>query len=58
IIAKITRDRMMTEYSNHYPHYYFEKNMGYGTKEHLLALNTYGPCVIHRKSFAPIKDMI
>jgi len=30
----------------------------YGTQEHLLALNTYGPCLIHRKSFAPIKDII
>lgn len=58
IVAKVTRDRMMKEYSNQYPYYHFEKNMGYGTKEHLVSLNTYGPCPIHRKTFAPIKDMI
>ncbi|PKR87040.1 ribonuclease HII [Heyndrickxia camelliae] len=58
IVAKVTRDRLMKEYSNQYPQYHFEKNMGYGTQEHLLALNTYGPCLIHRKSFAPIKDII
>ena len=58
IVAKVTRDRMMAEYSEQYPYYYFEKNMGYGTKEHLDALNTHGPCPIHRKSFAPIKDMV
>lgn len=58
IVAKVTRDRMMKEYSNQYPYYHFENNMGYGTKEHLLSLNTYGPCPIHRKSFAPIKDMV
>jgi len=58
IVAKVTRDRMMKDYSKQFPHYHFEKNMGYGTKEHLLALNAYGPCLIHRKSFAPIKDMV
>lgn len=56
IVAKVYRDRLMKEYSKQYPMYHFEKNMGYGTKEHLQAIYTYGPSPIHRKSFAPIKD--
>ncbi|WP_433749685.1 ribonuclease HII [Falsibacillus pallidus] len=58
IIAKVTRDRMMIDYDAQYPGYGFSKNMGYGTKEHLDGLQKYGPSPIHRKSFAPIKDMI
>ncbi|WP_425415017.1 ribonuclease HII [Pseudobacillus wudalianchiensis] len=57
IVAKVTRDRLMTEYAQRYPHYAFEKNMGYGTAEHLEGLNVSGPCEIHRKSFSPIKEM-
>jgi ribonuclease HII len=57
IIAKVTRDRMMKELGRRYPQYGFEKHMGYGTKEHLLALEQYGILQEHRKSFAPIKDM-
>lgn len=56
IIAKVTRDRMMKEFSNQYPFYRFEQNMGYGTKDHLDALGKFGVTPIHRKSFAPIKD--
>jgi ribonuclease HII len=58
ILAKVTRDRMMKEYAFQYPQYGFEKNMGYGTKDHLQALSAYGISPLHRKSFAPIKDMI
>ncbi|MBS4172498.1 ribonuclease HII [Bacillus sp. FJAT-49736] len=58
IVAKVTRDRMMKRYSEKYPQYHFESNMGYGTKEHIDALHTYGPCPIHRKTFAPIKEMV
>ena len=54
ILAKVTRDRIMKEYDALYPEYNFKKHKGYGTKEHLEALNTYGPCPIHRKSFAPV----
>ncbi|WP_204551915.1 ribonuclease HII [Bacillus ectoiniformans] len=57
IIAKVTRDRLMADYAEVYPEYRFEKNMGYGTKDHLEGLDQYGPCTIHRKSFAPVKDM-
>ena len=57
IVAKVTRDRMMKEYAKEYPHYGFEKNMGYGTSVHLDALDTYGLTPWHRRSFSPIKEM-
>ena len=56
IIAKVTRDRMMTELSAKYPQYDFHRHKGYGTKEHRSALERYGPCPIHRKSFAPVME--
>jgi ribonuclease HII len=55
ILAKVTRDRMMLEYSKQYPLYKFEKHKGYGTKVHIEALKVYGACPIHRKTFAPVK---
>ena len=58
IVAKVTRDRFMEEMDKKYPEYGFTKHKGYGTKVHLEALKKYGPCPIHRKSFAPIKNMI
>lgn len=58
IIAKVTRDRIMEAYASTYREYGFEKHSGYGTKEHQLALQRYGICPIHRKSFAPIKAFI
>ena len=51
IIAKVTRDRQMEELHKLYPEYNFYKNKGYGTKEHIEALLTYGPTDIHRKTF-------
>lgn len=51
IIAKVTRDRMMTEYDKMYPGYGFAQHKGYGTKAHVEALKEYGPSPIHRKSF-------
>lgn len=56
IVAKVTRDRLMSEYADKYPGYAFEKNAGYGTKEHLAGLDQLGPCAIHRKTFAPVKS--
>ncbi|WP_100330894.1 ribonuclease HII [Bacillus xiapuensis] len=58
IIAKVTRDRLMKKYSLTYPHFGFDKNMGYGTKEHLAGLREFGPCPIHRTSFSPVKEMM
>ncbi len=55
IVAKVTRDRMMTRYALRYPHYRFETNMGYGTKAHQRGLDRYGICDIHRRSYKPIK---
>lgn len=51
IIAKVTRDRMMVEYNRMYPGYDLASNKGYGTKVHMEALRTVGPCEIHRKTF-------
>lgn len=58
IIAKVTRDRIMEEYAELYPHYSFATNAGYGTKEHLEAIRQHGITPIHRKSFAPVSDHI
>lgn len=56
IIAKVARDRLMTMYSHIYPEFGFEQNDGYGTKQHLQALDTVGRTKIHRLSFAPVKN--
>ena len=55
IIAKVTRDRMMKKFDLKFPGYGFSSNKGYGTREHLNALNNLGPCSIHRLTFAPIR---
>ena len=56
IVAKVTRDRMMQECDLVYPQYGFGTQMGYGTKDHLAAIQKHGPCPHHRMSFAPIKQ--
>ncbi|WP_141431193.1 ribonuclease HII [Bacillus sp. 03113] len=58
IVAKVTRDRMLSKIGEQYPEYGFSKNMGYGTKEHLDAIEKYGITPYHRKSFAPVKNYI
>lgn len=55
IIAKVTRDRIMREMHEKYPAYGFDRHKGYGTKLHMNSLQKYGPCAIHRKSFAPVR---
>lgn len=55
IIAKETRDRLMREYHQQWPQYGFEQHKGYGTAQHLAALEQHGPCSIHRYSFDPLK---
>jgi ribonuclease HII len=58
IIAKVTRDRMMLEFDKQYPQYGFKNNKGYPTSEHLYAINLFGPCEIHRKSFGPVSKKL
>ncbi|MFR4223313.1 MAG: ribonuclease HII [Akkermansia sp.] len=57
VLAKVTRDRMMTEADASYPQYGFAKHKGYGTKAHMEALRRHGPCPLHRRSFAPVSQM-
>ena len=58
IVAKVERDRMMEEYDRAYPEYGFAHNRGYCTAGHLRALEQRGPCPIHRRSFAPVRDYL
>ena len=58
IIAKVMRDRLMVQYAEIYPEYGFEKHKGYGTKQHMEALHKHGPCPLHRKSFAPVAQLL
>lgn len=55
IIAKVARDQLMTDYAELYPHYGFERNSGYPTKQHREALIEHGVTPIHRRSFAPVR---
>jgi ribonuclease HII len=57
IIAKVTRDQLMKGYHQEWPQYGFDSHKGYGTKKHLLAIEKYGPCPIHRMSFEPLKSL-
>ena len=53
ILAKVTRDRMMREYDQEFPQYGFANHKGYATREHLDAIEEFGYCPIHRRSFHP-----
>lgn len=53
IVAKVTRDRLMDALHREFPQYGFARHKGYGTPEHLGAIERYGPCAQHRRSFAP-----
>lgn len=55
IVAKVTRDRLMARMHLTWPHYGFANHMGYGVKAHLEAIRAYGPCPLHRMSFAPLR---
>lgn len=54
IIAKVTRDRLLEELHQEFPQYGFAAHKGYGTPEHLEALRVHGPCIHHRRHFAPV----
>ena len=58
IVAKVTRDRLMARLAADYPGYGWERNAGYGTAEHRAALARLGPCVHHRRSFRPIRELL
>ena len=55
IVAKVVRDRMMRRLAASFPEYGFEKNAGYGSRQHLAALDRFGPTPVHRMSFAPLR---
>ena len=57
IVAKVTRDRIMFDHARTYPGYGWERNKGYGTPEHQRALAELGPTPLHRRSFAPVRQL-
>ena len=58
ILAKVTRDRLLIELDAQYPQYALARHKGYGTRLHQSALQSIGPCEIHRKSFKPIRALL
>ncbi len=58
VIAKVTRDREMRRLAEIYPEYGFDSNKGYCTRKHIEALNKYGPLPVHRRTFAPVRDLL
>ena len=58
IIAKVTRDQQMQVLHTQYPQYRFNQHMGYPTEAHMQALKQFGPCEEHRRTFAPVRDLI
>ncbi len=58
IIAKVIRDQQMQDLHLRHPQYGFNQHMGYPTEVHIQALRQYGPCVEHRRSFSPVRELI
>jgi ribonuclease HII len=58
ILAKVYRDRDCLLLDAQFPHYGFAKHKGYGTAQHLAALQAHGPCPAHRRSFAPVRQSL
>jgi len=58
ILAKVERDKAIKELHQMYPQYGFDKHKGYLTKEHMEALERFGPCPIHRKTYAPVRKIL
>ncbi len=54
ILAKVSRDRWCSDLHAQFPHYGFDQHKGYGTAQHMAALNKFGPCPEHRSSFSPV----
>ncbi len=57
IVAKVFRDRLLTEWDSEYPAYGLGRNKGYGTPEHKAALDRWGPTPLHRRTFAPVRQL-
>lgn len=57
VIAKVHRDRLMRALHLDYPAYGFDRHKGYGTAAHQAALRRHGPCALHRRSFAPVREL-
>jgi ribonuclease HII len=58
ILAKVARDEAMLKYHEQFPNYGFAENKGYLTEFHLATLRQFGPCPIHRKHYAPIRELL
>jgi ribonuclease HII len=58
IVAKVARDRVMVDLAQHHPGYGWERNAGYPTPGHLAALHALGPTPHHRRSFAPVRNIL
>ena len=58
VVAKVTRDRLMVQYDTLFPGYGFSSHKGYGSPNHLRALRALGPCDLHRKTFAPVRQIL
>lgn len=58
VLAKVTRDRLMCEFDKRFPHYGFSKHKGYPTQSHRQSIREFGPCEIHRKSFAGVREFL
>lgn len=58
VVAKVTRDRLMCDLARAFPVYGWDTNAGYGTRAHLAALAEHGPCLHHRRSFAPVAQLV
>lgn len=58
ILAKVHRDRLCLKLHEEHPQYGFDGHKGYGTPEHLAALRTHGACIHHRRSFAPVREVM
>lgn len=57
IVAKVTRDRLVTAMEEEYPHYRFSAHKGYSTEDHLSCLEKFGPCPLHRRSYEPVRNI-
>ena len=58
VVAKVWRDRLMTEFDTQFPDYGFASHKGYGSARHLRALREHGACAIHRRTFKPVREVL